>query len=92
MSGYIYADNVCNTDAWKQTFQTNFEKNYKALKERRAASRKQRELEKFIDLEANINSENSENETPSPSNGRFYLNLDKVSAIWSWWGSQFNPG
>ena len=91
MSGSIYTDNACNTDAWKQKFQTNFEKKYNALKERRAASRKQQELEKIIDLEANINGDNSENETPSPSNSRFNLNLDKVSAIWSWWGSQFNP-
>jgi len=91
MSGYTCQHNICNTDAWKQKFQNNFEKNYNALKERRAASRKQRELEKFIDLEANINGDNSENETPSPSNSRFNLNLEKVSEIWSWWGSQFNP-
>jgi hypothetical protein len=81
MSRHIYSDNICYSNEWQNTFQTNFEKNFNALKEKRAAARKQKELEKFIDLEANINSENSENETPSPSNGGFYLNLDKVSAI-----------
>lgn len=90
MSRHTYSNNICYSDEWQNTFQTNFKKNFNALKEKRAAARKKKEIEKFIDLEANINSENSENETPSPSNSGFYLNLDKVSAIWSWWGSKFN--
>ena len=88
--------NICNDPAWQEKFESNFQKNYNLLKQKRAESKKNRDTqnnENYIDIEANIYTDDSLSSSSCSSDSSCDEKnslYDRVSNIWNWWGSKFS--